>query len=38
MAQIGLFVMLGLLVTPHRLPHQILPAIVVGLMLLVVSS
>ena len=37
MAQIGLFVMLGLLVTPHRLPHQILPAIVVGLVLLIAA-
>lgn len=37
LAQIGLFVLLGLLVTPHRLPGQILPAIVIGLVLLLVA-
>ncbi|HWG22976.1 potassium/proton antiporter [Actinospica sp.] len=33
LAQIGLFVMLGLLASPSRLPAQILPAIVIGLVL-----
>jgi NhaP-type Na+/H+ and K+/H+ antiporter len=33
LAQIGLFVMLGLLSSPARLPGQILPALVVGLVL-----
>lgn len=33
LAQIGLFVMLGLLASPARLPGQILPALVVGLVL-----
>jgi cell volume regulation protein A len=37
LAQIGLFVLLGLLVTPSRLVHQILPAIVIGLVLLVAA-
>jgi cell volume regulation protein A len=37
LAQIGLFVMLGLLVTPHQLPHQVLPALGVGLVLLVAA-
>lgn len=37
LAQIGLFVLLGLLVTPHQLPAQILPAIAVGLVLLVAA-
>ncbi|HKC27917.1 MAG TPA: potassium/proton antiporter [Jatrophihabitans sp.] len=37
LAQIGLFVLLGLLVTPHRLPHQIVPALVVGLVLLLAA-
>jgi cell volume regulation protein A len=32
-AQIGLFVLLGLLVTPHDLADDVLPAIVVGLVL-----
>jgi cell volume regulation protein A len=32
-AQIGLFVLLGLLVTPHELGDDILPAIVIGLFL-----
>jgi len=33
LAQIGLFVMLGLLASPSRLPAQIVPAIVIGLVL-----
>jgi len=37
LAQIGLFVLLGLLVTPSRLAAQILPAIVIGLALLLVA-
>ncbi|MEP7177913.1 MAG: potassium/proton antiporter [Pseudonocardiales bacterium] len=37
LAQIGLFVLLGLLVSPSRLPHEIGPALVVGLVLLVVA-
>ena len=37
LAQIGLFVLLGLLVTPHRLPQQILPALAIGLVLLLVA-
>jgi cell volume regulation protein A len=37
LAQIGLFVLLGLLVTPSELPAQIVPAIVVGLVLLLVA-
>ena len=37
LAQIGLFVMLGLLVSPGRLAGQIVPAIVVGLVLLLVA-
>ena len=37
LAQIGLFVMLGLLVTPARLATQIVPAIVIGLALLLVA-
>ncbi len=37
LAQIGLFVLLGLLVTPSRLPAQIIPAIVIGLALLLVA-
>jgi potassium/hydrogen antiporter len=36
-AQIGLFVLLGLLVTPHDLGDDIVPAIVVGLALLLVA-
>jgi potassium/hydrogen antiporter len=36
-AQIGLFVLLGLLVTPHELGDDILPAIVVGLALVLVA-
>ncbi|GAA3155961.1 potassium/proton antiporter [Planomonospora alba] len=37
LAQIGLFVMLGLLVDPGRLPGALLPALVVGLVLLLVA-
>ena len=37
LSQIGLFVLLGLLVTPSRLPMQIVPAIVIGLALLLVA-
>ena len=37
LAQIGLFVLLGLLVTPSELPDQILPALAVGLVLLLVA-
>jgi len=37
LAQIGLFVLLGLLVTPSRLPRQIVPALVIGLALLLVA-
>jgi cell volume regulation protein A len=37
LAQIGLFVLLGLLVTPRELPAQIAPAIVIGLVLLLVA-
>jgi cell volume regulation protein A len=37
LAQIGLFVLLGLLVDPSRLPGQILPALVVGLVLLLLA-
>src|SRR5450432_192728 len=37
LAQIGLFVMLGLLVTPSALPSEIFPAIAVGAALLVVA-
>ena len=37
LAQIGLFVMLGLLVTPSALPREILPAIAVGAALLLVA-
>jgi potassium/hydrogen antiporter len=37
LAQIGLFVMLGLLVTPSELPSAVLPALVVGLVLLLVA-
>ncbi|WP_456248574.1 potassium/proton antiporter [Longispora urticae] len=36
-AQIGLFVMLGLLVTPHELGSAILPALIVGAVLLLVA-
>jgi potassium/hydrogen antiporter len=37
LAQIGLFVMLGLLATPHRLGAAVLPALVVGAALLLVA-
>jgi cell volume regulation protein A len=37
LAQIGLFVLLGLLVTPHELPGQILPGLAIGLLLLLVA-
>lgn len=37
LAQIGLFVILGLLVTPSSLPREVLPAVVVGLVLLLVA-
>ncbi len=36
-AQIGLFVLLGLLVTPHDLGDDILPALVIGLVLTVLA-
>ncbi|HST81694.1 MAG TPA: potassium/proton antiporter [Kineosporiaceae bacterium] len=36
-AQIGLFVMLGLLASPDRLPRQIGPAVTIGLILLLVA-
>lgn len=36
-AQIGLFVLLGLLVTPHELGDDVLPAIVIGLVLTMVA-
>lgn len=37
LAQIGLFVMLGLLAAPSRLPAQIWPAIVTGLVLVILA-
>ena len=37
LAQIGMFVLLGLLVTPHTLGRDIVPALVVGLVLTVVA-
>ena len=37
LAQIGLFVMLGLLASPERLADQILPAIGIGLVLLLIA-
>jgi cell volume regulation protein A len=37
LAQIGLFVMLGLLVTPSSLPQEFLPALAAGAVLLLVS-
>ncbi|TWE11745.1 potassium/proton antiporter [Rudaeicoccus suwonensis] len=37
LAQIGLFVLLGLLASPARLDSQIIPAIVIGLVLLLVA-
>ena len=36
-AQIGLFVLLGLLVTPHELADDIIPALVIGTILLLVA-
>lgn len=36
-AQIGMFVLLGLLVTPHELGDDVLPAVVVGLVLTMVA-
>nr|WP_320777155.1 potassium/proton antiporter [Streptomyces sp. CRN 30] len=36
-AQIGMFVLLGLLVTPHEMGDDILPAIVIGLVLTMVA-
>ncbi|YAL82802.1 potassium/proton antiporter [Dermacoccaceae bacterium W4C1] len=37
LAQIGLFVMLGLLATPHRLVDQLIPALVLGTVLLLIA-
>jgi potassium/hydrogen antiporter len=37
LAQIGLFVMLGLLASPSELPTQILPALVIGFVLVLVA-
>ena len=37
LAQIGLFVLLGLLVTPSRLPGEVLPALLIGLVLLLLA-
>ncbi|MBU3749626.1 MAG: potassium/proton antiporter [Mycobacterium sp.] len=37
LAQIGLFVLLGLLVSPDKLPGEVFPAIVVGLVLLLLA-
>jgi cell volume regulation protein A len=37
LSQIGLFVMLGLLASPSRLPEALLPALIVGLSLLLVA-
>jgi cell volume regulation protein A len=37
LAQIGLFVLLGLLASPHRLPAQIVPALVVGAVTVVLA-
>ncbi len=37
LAQIGLFVLLGLLITPTELPGEVVPAIVVGLVLLLLA-
>ncbi|MFV0135344.1 potassium/proton antiporter [Streptomyces sp. HMX87] len=37
LAQIGMFVLLGLLVTPHELDDDILPALVIGLVLTMVA-
>jgi cell volume regulation protein A len=37
LAQIGLFVLLGLLVTPHALLGQLLPSLVIGAVMLVIA-
>lgn len=37
LAQIGMFVLLGLLVTPHELGDDILPALVIGLVLTMIA-
>jgi len=37
LAQIGLFVMLGLLASPSRLPAQVLPALAAGLILVLLA-
>ncbi len=37
LAQIGLFVLLGLLASPERLPAQVLPAVGIGLVLLLLA-
>ena len=37
LAQIGLFILLGLLASPQRLPEQLVPAIVIGLVLLLLA-
>ena len=37
LAQIGLFVLLGLLASPSRLPEQIVPALLIGLVLLLLA-
>lgn len=37
LAQIGMFVLLGLLATPHEMPPQVFPAIAVGLVVLLFS-
>lgn len=37
LAQIGLFVLLGLLVTPSQLGHELIPALVIGAVLLVAA-
>ncbi len=37
LAQIGLFVLLGLLASPPRLIHQIVPALVIGIVLLLIA-
>jgi potassium/hydrogen antiporter len=37
LAQIGLFVLLGLLVNPSELPGEMIPAIVIGLVLLLIA-
>jgi cell volume regulation protein A len=36
-AQIGMFVLLGLLVTPHNLGDAVLPAVIVGLVLVLIA-